>query len=56
MALSSFLRNWKQCAFKNLNDNRDSGLIKVNAQLQNHKPKTIEIIIITLTLPFFPTS
>ena len=24
-------RNWKQCAFKNINDGRDSGLIKVNS-------------------------
>ncbi|XP_068748748.1 collagen triple helix repeat-containing protein 1-like [Montipora capricornis] len=27
-AEGSFVRNWKQCVFKNLNDNRDNGLIK----------------------------
>ena len=26
-----FVRNWKQCVFKNLQDNRDNGLIKVNS-------------------------
>ena len=52
-ALGSAVRNWKQCVFKNLGDGKDSGLIKVNAQLQNDKPKTI---IITLTFPLFPTS
>ena len=29
----SFARNWKQCVFKNLNDGRDSGLVKVKAKL-----------------------
>ena len=24
-------RNWKQCAWKNINDGKDSGLIKVKA-------------------------
>ena len=33
-ALGSAVRNWKQCVFKKLNDDRDSGLVKVNAQLQ----------------------
>ena len=28
-APGSFARNWKQCVYKNLNDGRDSGLIKV---------------------------
>ncbi|CAH3192037.1 unnamed protein product [Porites evermanni] len=27
-ALGSFTRNWKQCVFKNLNEGRDSGLVK----------------------------
>ncbi|XP_068689799.1 collagen triple helix repeat-containing protein 1-like [Montipora foliosa] len=27
-AEASFVRNWKQCFFKNLNDGRDNGLIK----------------------------
>ena len=31
-AVGSIVRNWKQCVFKNLNDGRDSGLIKVNAE------------------------
>ena len=31
-APGSFGRNWKQCVFKNLNDGRDSGLIKVKTQ------------------------
>ena len=32
-APGSFGRNWKQCVFKNLNDGRDSGLIKVTTEL-----------------------
>ena len=31
-AEGSFVRNWKQCVFKNLNDDRDNGLIQVNSQ------------------------
>ena len=31
-AEASFVRNWKQCVFKNLNDETDNGLIKVNSQ------------------------
>ena len=27
------VRNWKQCVFKNLNDDRDSGLVKVKAKV-----------------------
>ena len=38
----SFGRNWKHCVFNNLNDGRDSGLIKVKTQLaaidQGSKP------------------
>ena len=30
-AAGSFVRNWKQCVFKNLADDRDNGLIKVNS-------------------------
>ena len=30
-AEASFVRNWKQCVFKNLKDDRDIGLIKVNS-------------------------
>ena len=29
----SLARKWKQCAFKNIDDNKDSGLIKVNTKL-----------------------
>ena len=29
----AFQRNWKQCAWKNLNDGRDYGLIKVRESL-----------------------
>ena len=32
-APGSFGRDWKQCVFKNLNDGRDSGLIKVTIEL-----------------------
>ena len=32
-APGSFGRNWKQCVFKNLNDPRDYGLIKVTTEL-----------------------
>ena len=32
-APGSFARNWKQCVFKNLDENKDSGLIKVKTQL-----------------------
>ena len=32
-ASGSFARNWKQCVFKGLNDDRDSGLVKVKAKL-----------------------
>ena len=28
--LMSFYKNWKECAWKNLNDEKDHGLIKVN--------------------------
>ena len=37
-APESMGRNWKQCVFKNLNDGRDSGLIKVNTKptAKNH--------------------
>ena len=31
-AAGSFGRNWKQCVFKNLDENKDSGLIKVKTQ------------------------
>ena len=31
-APGSFTRNWKQCVFKNLNEGRDSGLVKVKAK------------------------
>ena len=32
-SLGSLGRNWKQCVFKNLNDDRDTGLIKVSSEL-----------------------
>ena len=32
-APGSFARNWKQCVFKNLDDGKDSGLVKVKATL-----------------------
>ena len=31
-APGSFARNWKQCVFKNLDENNHSGLIKVKTQ------------------------
>ena len=32
-APGSFARNWKQCVFKNLGDDRDSGMVKVKAKV-----------------------
>ena len=31
-APGSFTRHWKQCVFKNLNEGRDSGLVKIKAK------------------------
>ena len=34
--------NWKQCVWKNLNDNRDSGKIQVQKYLENFNEKQIK--------------
>ena len=34
-------KNWKECAWKDLNDNKDHGLIKVNASFVNQTIETV---------------
>ena len=36
--------NWKQCARKNLNDDRDSGKIKVQKYLENAMKNEVSVI------------
>ena len=40
-------RNWKQCAWKDLNDGRDNGLIKVK-DLINNNYKNISRLLVSL--------
>ena len=56
-AEASFVRNWKQCVFKNLNDGRDNGLIKVNSHgfvrmgvTKNNFSKGINLVCVTMWL------